>query len=71
MQYVTLAASPNCIGQIIGKPWYLPGHVDVEWLWSLGHDWRSPQRYEKYRLRKLEGEFEVLKAEILEREKRE
>jgi hypothetical protein len=68
MQYVTLATSPNRIGQIVGKPWLLPDHYFVEWLWSAGHEWRSPQCYPVRCLRQLEGDFEVLKAEILERE---
>jgi hypothetical protein len=68
VKYVTLKGTPNRIGQIVGKPWLLPGHVDVQWLWSKGHEWRSPQCYPVRCLRQLEGDFEVLKAEILERE---
>jgi hypothetical protein len=70
MQYVTLAASFNCIGQIVGgKPWLLPNHYFVEWLWtSKGHEWRSPQCYPARCLRQLKGDFESLKKQIIERE---
>jgi hypothetical protein len=48
------------------------GMVIVEWLGhrtlAMGHEWRSPQCYPVRCLRQLEGDFEVLKAEILERE---
>jgi hypothetical protein len=37
-------------------------------LWSKGHEWRSPQCYPVRCLRQLEGDFEMLKREILERE---
>lgn len=67
MQYVTLANNPSRIGQIIGKPWLLPDHYFVEWIWtSEGHEWRSPQCYPTRCLRQLRGTLEVLKAEILE-----
>jgi hypothetical protein len=70
-QYVTLAKSQNCIGQIIGKPWHLPDHSYVNWLFSTGHQWRSPQCYHDDLLMDLVGEFTQLKREILDREKRE
>jgi hypothetical protein len=68
MQYVTLARSPTCIGQIIGTPWMLPDHRYVEWIWSAGHQWRSPQCYPVRILKRLDGEFLDLQKEIIERE---
>ncbi len=68
MQFVTLARSPTCIGRILEQPWLLPGHYAVEWVWAMGHEWRSPQVYPAKLLKKLQGDFETLKSEILERE---
>jgi hypothetical protein len=67
MRYVTLARDPTCIGRIISTPWGLPTHRDVEWLWSLGHQWRSPQSYPISLLKRLDGEFLKLQQEITEK----
>lgn len=69
MQYVTLARSPDRIGRIIDQPWLLPGHYAVEWIWALGHEWRSPQVYPAKDLKKMQGDFGSLKSEILEKNK--
>jgi hypothetical protein len=69
MQYITIAKASNCIGRILNTPWLLPDYRVVEWLWSAGHEWRSPQCYPVRCPKRLEGDFEVLKSEILERGK--
>lgn len=68
MPYITLARHPDRIGRIIAQSWLLPGHYAVEWIWSMGHEWRSPQVYPARCLKKLQGGFETLKDEILKRE---
>ena len=67
MPYVTLARDPTRIGRVIAQPWLLPGHYAVQWIWAKGHQWRSPQVYPAQCLKRLEGDFEALKREILER----
>lgn len=69
MQYVTLALTPTCLGRVISTPWGLPDHRCVKWVWSADHQWRSPQCYPVRCLKRLEGDFEMLKQEILRREK--